>query len=77
MALTFDDVVHEWTDDRDQTFYAVGLWSQSSGRYERPLDAEERRLTGCHTEFGPLSYMPRYRDRADAVRRARKLFGIK
>jgi hypothetical protein len=77
MAVTIGQVVHEWTDGRGRMFYVVGKWNARSGHYERPLDAEERWLTGCHTEFGPLSYLPRYSDRKDAEERARRLFHIK
>lgn len=73
----YADYVHEYTDDDGRLFYAVGRWVESAGQFQRPLDGEERQLTGCHTEFGGLDYMPRYAKRADAEQRARELWYIR
>ena len=76
MARDWSEYVHEYETDDGRTVYGVGRWNQDSGQFTRPLDAEERRLTGCHTEFGPLSYMPQAATLEDAEALARRLFGL-
>ena len=40
-------VVHEHPDGG----YFVGTWSQSHAQWQRPLDAETKKLTGCLAEY--------------------------
>lgn len=44
--------VHAFKNRKNETRYAVGLYNEQAGQYEAPLDAEQRRLTGCSAEFG-------------------------
>ena len=59
-----------------RTYYAVCVWVESAAEYQAPMDAETRRLTGCHTEFAKtprgIGGKP---DLKWARRRARSLFG--
>jgi len=73
----YDDYVHEYVDGDGRVLWCVGKWQQDAGQFQRPLDSEERELTGCDTEFGPLSYMPRYVHREDAECRASQLWNIR
>jgi hypothetical protein len=63
--------IHEY----DGKFY-VCHWVESAGQWQRPLDADERRLTGCHTEFSQsINDMPHYDECDNAVDLARRLYG--
>jgi DNA-directed RNA polymerase subunit RPC12/RpoP len=69
--------VHEYTDDQGRTRYAVARWDEEHAQYIRPLDAAERRLTGCSAEFArTLTHndIQNYSDRKRALTRARYLF---
>lgn len=48
------------------------------GRYYAPQRANVRKLTGCHTTFGPLSYVANdaysYTRRSNALRKAREIY---
>lgn len=66
--------------------YQIGPWwliarETDSGSYEAPMTPAGRKLTGCHTVFGSLSYCAgsstvyRYRTRASAARKLRELKG--
>jgi len=57
------------------TRYVVAKWNLQRNQYEVPMTAEERRLTGAYAYYGPLSYLPCYATRRQALRRARLLFG--
>jgi len=71
------DYVHEYTDSGGTRWWVVAEYRD--GRYYGALTAEERKLTGCHTVFGPLSYVHgdgrSYKSRASALRRARQIYG--
>ena len=68
--------VHEYTNDQGETRWAVGVWDQQAGQYQRPLDAEARKLTGCYAEFArKIEGMGAYKSKAAATRRARTLYG--
>lgn len=69
--------VYEYTNKRGQKCYAVCHWVETAAEYQRPLDAEERRLTGCHTEFAKrLEYIGEgFTSLSAAKRRAKQLYG--
>ena len=56
-------------------YYVVAVWVESAGQYQAPLDAESRRLTGCHTEFARSLDGFAGLTLADAQSRATDLFG--
>lgn len=72
------DFVHEYVDGKGRRRWVVAQWRD--GRYYAPQRADVRRLTGCSTTFGPLSYVAgdgySYARRADALRRARDLYEL-
>lgn len=75
MPQDFTQYVHEFTDDHGRTRWAVGRWEERNAQYYRPLDAKERRLTGCFGEFARRpSGMQSFSTRRQALRRARTLF---
>jgi hypothetical protein len=60
----------------------TGRWvvaQYRDGRFYAPMTRESRRLTGCNTVYGSLDYCLgnayHYKRRADALRRARELYG--
>jgi len=60
---------------KNGSYFVVCVWVESAGQYQAPLDAEERSLTGCHTEFARnLDGFTGYR-LPDARQRASDLFG--
>ena len=72
----YSQYVHEFTDDNGKTRYAVGEWQEAQGQYWRPLSKQSQQLTGCTSEFTKrLQYWGGYLTRAQALRRARYLFG--
>ena len=70
--------VHEYTDNKGRTGYAVAEWNEQAAEWQAPLDARTAKLTGCSAEFskkltglgGPILHT-----RRQALRRARYLFG--
>lgn len=68
--------IYEYEDSKGRTCYAVCHWVESAAQYQAPLDAETRRLTGCHTEFARIpAGIGGKPDLAWARRRARMLYG--
>ena len=68
MPKTAEDYVHEYN----------GRWvvaEYKDGRYYAPQRTDVRALTGCHTTFGPLSYVAgdaySYKRKALALAKAR------
>ena len=58
--------------------YIVADWDPETGYYRYPLDANQRRATGCtHASTTRLTEVPRYATRRQALRRARTLWGRK
>lgn len=77
-AIDYTQFVHEFVDGNGVTRYAVAEWNEEHSQWSRPLDAGSRKLTGCHTEvvgFHGLASLGGYKDRKQALRRARYLFG--
>lgn len=71
----FTQYVHEFTDRSGHKRHAVAQWFPDEGRYIRPLDQAEAKLTGCSAEYGHLaSDVQSYPSRKKALRRARYLF---
>lgn len=71
----YTQYVHEFTDDRGRTRYAVGEYIEANGQYLRPFDKTERRLTGGSAEFARKpSGIQNFADRRRALRRARYLY---
>ena len=67
--------VHEFDKD-GVTFYAVA--QLVNGQYICPLDRRSQELTGCSSEFASApAGIGGYKSRAQALRRARYLFGGK
>lgn len=70
------DYVHKYTDTSGNVWWVVAAYRD--GRYYGALTKAEERLTGCHTIFGPLSYVHgkgrSYKSRAAALRRARQVY---
>lgn len=52
----------------------AGTWDRHAAQWVRPLDAESKRLTGCHSEFSrhPFSAI---RERETAIGHALELYG--
>jgi hypothetical protein len=68
--------IHPYTDAKGKTRYAVCVWVERAAQFQAPLDAEDRRLTGCHTEFARTAKgIGGHPDLGKARRRARKLYG--
>jgi len=68
--------VHEFENSKGKKLYAVCVWDDFHNQYQRPLDAEERKLTGCFAEFSQsLEGLGGYKTLSQARRRARKLYG--
>lgn len=67
------NVHYKNTDENGKKWYGIGHWVDSAAQYQCPLDAEERRLTGCHTEFArnPIGKMSHKK----ASYEARKRYG--
>jgi len=68
-----NELVHEYR----------GRWivaQYKDGRYYAPQRPEVRKLTGCHTTFGPLDYVAgdaySYKRRSAAIRKAREIYGL-
>jgi len=75
-AVDFTKYVHEFTDDKGKTRYAVGEWNAKNGQFIAPLDTRTRKLTGCFAQFSRTAKgLGGYLKRSDALRRARYLFG--
>lgn len=73
--VDYTKYVHEYTDRKGVTRYAVAEWNQESGQYTCPLDMRTYKLTGCHSEFARTpAGIGGYTSRAKALRRARYLF---
>lgn len=71
-----DGNIHEFTDEYDQTRYAVCIWDANAGQWVAPLDPETCRLTGCYAEFArTLQGIGGYPTYAEAERRAHQLYG--
>ncbi len=72
------DFVHEYVDGNGQHWWIVA--QQRDGRYYAPMKPQYCRLTGCSSVFGDLSYVAGnaycYRNRRDALRRVRQLYGV-
>ena len=64
------EVVHDHPDGG----YFVGKWSEFHAQWQRPLDAETQRLSGCHTEFQRGRFSPQASLKG-ALRLARSLYG--
>ncbi|MFA5266042.1 MAG: hypothetical protein WC378_19645, partial [Opitutaceae bacterium] len=64
------DVVHEHPDGG----YFVGRWDESHAQWQRPLDGETKRLTGCFAEFQRGRFSPQASLKS-ALRVARSLYG--
>jgi hypothetical protein len=76
--VSYAKYVHEIECDDGKTRYAVGLWNQHDGQFTVPLDANTRKLTGCFAAFArKITGLPgpAYPTRAQALRRARYLYG--
>ncbi len=72
----FSPYVHEFVDGEGHTRYAVGEWDAEHRQYWRPHDQHEYTLTGCSTFVAKsLEEMQNYPTRAQALRRARYLWG--
>lgn len=74
----FSKYVHEYTNDKGETMFAVGEWDEFHAQWICPMDARERKLTGCYAYFAKnLTGLggPGYRTRRQALRRARYLYG--
>ena len=80
-TMRAEDYVHEYQSQRDGMRYVVAEYRD--GRYYGHMTAEARRLNGesLHTVFGPLEAIIgntyHYARRADALRKARELYGVK
>lgn len=75
MKNSYTQYVHEFTDRRGITRYAVAEWNEGAGQYQCPLDSRTQKLTGCRAEFSrDLEYLGGYRTRRQALRRARYIF---
>lgn len=66
--------IYDYTKD-GQTYYSVCHWVDSAAQYQVPLDTEEQRLTGCHTEFARTVEALGKMSRDKAYREARKRYG--
>lgn len=74
-SVDYSRYIHEFTDAQGQIRYAVGEWIEDANQYQRPLSANDRKITGCHTEFTKrIETFGGYLSRAQALRRARYLF---
>ncbi len=72
----FTKYVHEFIDEDGKTRWAVGEWNAENGQFTAPLDARIRKMTGCFAEFSRTAKgLGGYTTRAEALRRARYLFG--
>lgn len=68
--------VHKYEAANGQIKYAVCHWVERAAQYQRPLDATEAKLTGCHTEFAKTkTYFGGYTTETSARARARRLYG--
>jgi len=74
-AVDYAAYVQRRTDGR----WVVAVWVERAAQYQAPMTAAERRLTGCHTHCARtvdgLGGGYWYARRADALRRARQLYG--
>lgn len=61
--------------DTRESIIRYGVAVYNNGRYTRPMDAEERKLTGCTSVFGSLHYVGTFVNEQQARRYARKHFG--
>jgi hypothetical protein len=76
MAHDFTKYVHEFVDDKGVIRYGVAKWEESTGQFICPLDKRTAKLTGCFAEFArSIKGLGGYTSRAQALRRARYLFG--
>jgi hypothetical protein len=74
--VDYTQYVHEFIDTFGATRYAVAKWENN--QYICPLDAHQRKLSGCTSEFATnLQWLGGYLTRQQALRRARYLFGGK
>ena len=68
--------IHRYIADDGSERFGLGVWNEANAQYQRPFDAEERRLTGCDAEYARrIEAMPAFRDLAAAQSRASVLFG--
>lgn len=75
-SVDYTQYVHEFVDWQGKTRYAVGEWVEASAEYVAPLDAQQRKLTGCFAEFAKKpAGLGGFLTRRQALRRARYLFG--
>jgi len=72
MPRDINEFVHEYN----------GRWviaEYKGGRYYAPQRPDVKKLTGCHTTFGPLSYVAgdtySYKNKGSAMRKAKELYG--
>jgi len=72
------DFVHRYEDSWGNACYVVA--EERDGRYSAPQTRAASKRTGMPMIYGPLSqivpYAYHYGRRADALRRARQLYGI-
>lgn len=68
-----ENVHYKETDKDGVKWYGIGHWVEGAAQYQCPMDAEEQRVTGCHTEFArsPIGRM-KY---PKAAYEARKRYG--
>lgn len=72
----YTQYVHEYTDEKGRTRYAVAAWDDNHAQFICPLDKRTRELTGCYAEFSRTpAGLGGYLTRSKALRRARYLFG--
>lgn len=71
----YEQYVHKFTNNCGESNFAVCHWDEFHGQWQAPLDAETRRLTGCHTEFArTLVGIGGYKTKRQALARAKKLY---
>ena len=72
----YDRYVHEFTNKRGETRYAVAEWNEEHNQYQRPTSARTYKLSGCSAEYsGDVSWFGGWLTRRQAFREARYLFG--
>lgn len=71
----YDKYVHEFTDDNDQTWFAVGVWVRETGTFIQRMDKTTADRTGCSSYFyRSVHAAGGYPTREQALRRARYLY---
>lgn len=72
--MDYSDYVHEFTNDDGEVRFAVA--ALVNGQYTRPIDVRMQKLTGCSQEYTrDIKQFGGYKERRQALRRARYLFG--